>query len=91
MGCIKSKHSNLAENANLVEKTDSKENKSSEDKTALVNSELHCRDNGSALVNPMLLDYAQRLSEEIVRQAVQQWAVVDSRYSNIPYIESDMP
>lgn len=91
MGCIKSKHSNPAENANLVEKTDSKGNKSSEDKTAFLNSELHHRDNGSASVNPVLLDYAQRLSEEIVRQAVQQWAVVDSRYSNIPYIESDLP
>ncbi|KAK1166207.1 hypothetical protein AOXY_G12772 [Acipenser oxyrinchus oxyrinchus] len=91
MGCIKSKRSNPAENANLVEKTDTKGKTSSEEKTALVNSELHYRENGSALVNPVLLNYAQRLSEEIVSKAVQQWAVVDSRYSNIPYIESDMP
>uniref|UniRef100_A0A8C6T9S6 Small membrane A-kinase anchor protein n=1 Tax=Neogobius melanostomus TaxID=47308 RepID=A0A8C6T9S6_9GOBI len=42
-------------------------------------------------VNPVLLDYAQRLSEEIVARAVQQWAEVDRRYVDIPYIECDVP
>uniref|UniRef100_A0A668ANK3 Small membrane A-kinase anchor protein n=1 Tax=Myripristis murdjan TaxID=586833 RepID=A0A668ANK3_9TELE len=45
----------------------------------------------SPQVNPVLLEYAQRLSEEIVARAVQQWVEVDSRYSDIPYIECDVP
>jgi len=64
-------------------------------KSYLVHSETGtaAADPGSptAGVNPVLLEYAQRLSEEIVSRAVQQWADVDSRYSDIPYIESDVP
>ncbi|KPP56410.1 hypothetical protein Z043_125973 [Scleropages formosus] len=46
---------------------------------------------GSPHVDPVLLDYAQRLSEEIVARAVQQWAELDGRYGDIPYIECDVP
>lgn len=46
---------------------------------------------GRPQASPVLLDYAQRLSEEIVVRAVQQWVEVDRRYSDIPYIECDVP
>ncbi|KAG7282323.1 hypothetical protein CRUP_002711 [Coryphaenoides rupestris] len=65
------------------------------EKAYLVHSETGtaAADPGSptAGVNTVLLEYAQRLSEEIVSRAVQQWADVDSRYSDIPYIECDVP
>ncbi|MBN3314492.1 SMAKA protein, partial [Atractosteus spatula] len=91
MGCIKSKQNNLTQNASSVEKADGKPKKYLDENAALVNSETRQGEEGSLRVNPGLLDYAQRLSEEIVAKAVQQWAEVDSRYSDIPYIESDVP
>ncbi|KAK2532631.1 hypothetical protein Q9966_008195 [Columba livia] len=39
----------------------------------------------------IVLDYAHRLSREILDQAVKQWAVTESKYSDIPFIESDVP
>ncbi|KAI1237030.1 hypothetical protein IHE44_0014283 [Lamprotornis superbus] len=39
----------------------------------------------------IVLDYAHRLSHDILEQAVKQWAVTESRYSDIPFIESDVP
>ncbi|XP_063070587.1 small membrane A-kinase anchor protein-like [Engraulis encrasicolus] len=59
------------------------------EKAALVNSESGPGSQDSPCLNPVLMDYAQRLSEEIVARAVQQWAEVDSRYSDIPFIECD--
>nr|XP_015214770.1 PREDICTED: small membrane A-kinase anchor protein [Lepisosteus oculatus]XP_015214771.1 PREDICTED: small membrane A-kinase anchor protein [Lepisosteus oculatus]XP_015214772.1 PREDICTED: small membrane A-kinase anchor protein [Lepisosteus oculatus]XP_015214773.1 PREDICTED: small membrane A-kinase anchor protein [Lepisosteus oculatus]XP_015214774.1 PREDICTED: small membrane A-kinase anchor protein [Lepisosteus oculatus]XP_015214775.1 PREDICTED: small membrane A-kinase anchor protein [Lepisoste len=91
MGCIKSKQNNLTQNASSMEKADGKPKKYLDENAALVNSETRQGEEGSLRVNPGLLDYAQRLSEEIVAKAVQQWAEVDSRYSDIPYIESDVP
>lgn len=78
-------------------KSDSKvaKGKSRGDKAYLVHSEkgpaVADPESLAASVNPVLLEYAQRLSEEIVSRAVQQWADVDSRYSDIPYIECDVP
>lgn len=48
-------------------------------------------DHGSPQASPVLLEFAQKLSEEIVVRAVQQWVEVDRRYSDIPYIECDVP
>ncbi|KAJ8403517.1 hypothetical protein AAFF_G00352890 [Aldrovandia affinis] len=90
MGCIKSKHRDLTQNVKSVEKADGVQGKQVHDKTALVNSEA-VPGQDSPKIDPFLLDYAQRLSEEIVARAVQQWAEVDSRYSDIPYIECDLP
>ncbi|KAM9484341.1 small membrane A-kinase anchor protein isoform 1-T2 [Salvelinus alpinus] len=87
MGCVKSKKSDPTQYANSVEKVDGKrwgEN------ALLVHSETGSGKD-SARVDPILLEYAQRLSEEIVARAVQQWLEVDSRYSDIPYIECDVP
>ncbi|XP_030309814.1 small membrane A-kinase anchor protein [Calypte anna] len=36
-------------------------------------------------------DYADRFSREILDQALKQLAVTESKYSDIPYIESDVP
>lgn len=89
MGCVKSKRSNSAAyNANSTEKADGK--KSRGEKAYLVASETDPAEN-CPIANPVLLEYAQRLSEEIVARAVQQWVEVDRRYIDIPYIECDVP
>ncbi|XP_069010990.1 small membrane A-kinase anchor protein [Embiotoca jacksoni] len=89
MGCVKSKRSDSAtQNANSTEKVQGKGPRG--EKAYLVHSEVGSADN-SPQVNPVLLEYAQKLSEEIVARAVQQWVEVDRRYSDIPYIECDAP
>ncbi|KAM9804730.1 small membrane A-kinase anchor protein [Neosynchiropus ocellatus] len=79
MGCVKSKKSQSSEKAGGTRG----------EKAYLVHAEMGLN-NGSP-VNPMLLEYAQKLSEEIVTRAVQQWVEVDRRYGDIPYIECDVP
>uniref|UniRef100_A0A8C9ZPF8 Small membrane A-kinase anchor protein n=1 Tax=Sander lucioperca TaxID=283035 RepID=A0A8C9ZPF8_SANLU len=87
MGCVKSKRSDsAAQNANFTEKT---EGKAKGEKAYLVHSEMDSSES-SPSVNPVLQEFAQRLSEEIVARAVQQWVEVDRRYSDIPYIECDV-
>lgn len=86
---MKSKHRDPTQNSSSSEKVDGKPGKQGE-KAVLVFSEIGSVEEPVG-VNPVLLDYAQRLSEEIVARAVQQWAEVDSRYSDIPYIECDVP
>lgn len=86
---MKSKRSEPAQNSSSSEKADGGQGKRGE-KAVLVFSEIGSEED-PARVNPVLLDYAQRLSEEIVARAVQQWAEEDSRYSDIPYIECDVP
>lgn len=86
MGCVKSKKSGAAaQNANSTECAGAKG-----EKARLVHPEEDPAD-GSPQANPVLLEYAQKLSEEIVVRAVQQWVEVDRRYSDIPYIECDVP
>lgn len=89
MGCVKSKKSDpAAQNANSM--ADGKAKGSRGERAYLVQSEPGSPES-SPQVNPALLEYAQRLSEEIVVRAVQQWVEVDRRYSDIPYIECDVP
>ncbi|XP_077175585.1 small membrane A-kinase anchor protein [Paroedura picta] len=45
----------------------------------------------SSSTSTVILDFAHRLSQEILDQAVKQWAVTESKYSDIPFIESDVP
>ncbi|XP_076858445.1 small membrane A-kinase anchor protein [Brachyhypopomus gauderio] len=90
MGCVKSKHSDTLQSSSSVERMDGRPGRKSGEKVVLVYAEMGPAEAPSR-VNPMLLDYAQRLSEEIVARAVQQWAEADSRYSDIPYIECDLP
>lgn len=88
MGCVKSKRSD--QNANSTEKVDGKGKGTRGERAYLVHSEMGTAED-CPQVNPVLLEYAQRLSEEIVARAVQQWVEVDRRYSDIPYIECDIP
>lgn len=91
MGCVKSKKcETAAQNVNSTEKMEGKAKGSSGEKAYLVHSEMGLSESYPQ-VNPVLLEYAQRLSEEIVVRAVQQWVEVDRRYSDIPYIECDVP
>ncbi|XP_006864108.1 PREDICTED: small membrane A-kinase anchor protein [Chrysochloris asiatica] len=41
--------------------------------------------------NSLILEYAHRLSQEILNDALQQWACNNIRYCDIPYIESEGP
>ncbi|XP_068184648.1 small membrane A-kinase anchor protein [Antennarius striatus] len=92
MGCVKSKKSeSAAKNAgNSTDRADCRGKGWRGEKAYLVQSELGSPDSRPQ-VNPALLEYAQRLSEEIVVRAVQQWVEVDRRYCDIPYIECDLP
>lgn len=80
----------MAQNANSTEKVEGKSKGTRGEKAYLVHSEMSSPES-SPQVNPVLLEYAQKLSEEIVARAVQQWVEVDRRYSDIPYIECDVP
>ncbi|XP_014839985.1 PREDICTED: small membrane A-kinase anchor protein [Poecilia mexicana] len=86
MGCVKSKRSAAAS-----QHANSTEGKPAGEKAYLVGGSAPGLADGSPQVNAALLEYAQRLSEDIVARAVQQWLEVDSRYSDIPYIECDVP
>lgn len=39
--------------------------------------------------SPVVLEFAERLANEIVQDALQQWACENIKYYNIPYIESE--
>ncbi|XP_069840984.1 small membrane A-kinase anchor protein [Dendropsophus ebraccatus] len=88
MGCIKSK-TNYTVQTSRLKKSHGKEAKHGEENVTLVGDLQESTEFMPA--NPVLLEYAHRLSEEIVNKAVKQWAEVDSKYSDIPYIESDIP
>ncbi|KAI2526152.1 C2orf88 isoform 9 [Pan troglodytes] len=41
--------------------------------------------------NIVILEYAHRLSQDILCDALQQWACNNIKYHDIPYIESEGP
>ncbi|KAM5280143.1 small membrane A-kinase anchor protein [Ctenodactylus gundi] len=41
--------------------------------------------------NPVVTDYADRLAQEILQDALKQWACNNIKYHDIPYIESEGP
>ncbi|XP_008997330.1 small membrane A-kinase anchor protein [Callithrix jacchus] len=41
--------------------------------------------------NTVILEYAHHLSQEILRDALQQWARNNIKNNDIPYIESEEP
>lgn len=43
----------------------------------------------NALIGAVILEFADRLANEIVEDALQQWACENIQYYNIPYIESE--
>lgn len=42
-----------------------------------------------AVISSVILEFADRLANEIVEDALQQWACENIQYYNIPYIESE--
>ncbi|KAE8580039.1 hypothetical protein XENTR_v10024282 [Xenopus tropicalis] len=89
MGCIKSKQEcNLHKTIRLKRNKENDEMHNKE-KVCLVQANQEDSKFCSCTASPLLLEYAHRLSEDIVNKAVRQWAEVDSKYSDIPYIESD--
>ena len=87
MGCIKSKspfpHTILDDGSREIDGYNSGCNT---EKSALIQ-----RSGMSASTNTAVLDFAHRLSLEILDQAVKQWALTESKYSDIPFIESEEP
>ncbi|XP_060683354.1 small membrane A-kinase anchor protein-like [Hemiscyllium ocellatum] len=89
MGCFKSKHKYAVQNVNIAEQKDSQQCHGAE--AVMVEAKPVQKREDALRVNAALLDYAQRLSEDIVNAAVERWREIESRYSDIPYIESDVP
>ncbi|NXK44881.1 SMAKA protein, partial [Chauna torquata] len=87
MGCIKSKDAFPGSNAIQVEVSRGGNEGCTGEKSSLIAVTVDEKGPSSTIV----LDYAQRLSHEILDQAVKQWAVTESKYSDIPFIESDVP
>ncbi|NXQ27404.1 SMAKA protein, partial [Alaudala cheleensis] len=87
MGCIKSKAAFQGSGAVQDEKLGGAAEGCSGEKSSLLAVQAEDRGPSSTIV----LDYAQRLSRDILEQAVRQWAVTESKYSDIPFIESDVP
>ncbi|XP_012400336.1 small membrane A-kinase anchor protein isoform X2 [Sarcophilus harrisii] len=87
MGCIKSKQTFPFPNTiSTVKRPDSEERFPTEKSSMVsVRSEV-VKDSSTRLV---VLEYAHRLSQEIMDEAVKQWAANDSRYGDIPYIENE--
>ncbi|XP_053454191.1 small membrane A-kinase anchor protein [Nycticebus coucang] len=44
---------------------------------------------GPSGTSTVVLEYAHRLSQEILRDALKQWAFANVEYSDFPYIESE--
>ncbi|NWH88912.1 SMAKA protein, partial [Aegithalos caudatus] len=86
MGCIKSKAAFQGAGAVQDERVGGGEGCGGEKSSLLA---VQAEEKGPS--SSMVLDYAQRLSREILEQAVKQWAVTESKYSDIPFIESDVP
>ncbi|NXH38992.1 SMAKA protein, partial [Dicaeum eximium] len=86
MGCIKSKAAFQGSNAVQDERIGGGEGRAGEKSSLLA-----VQAEEKVPSSPIVLDYAHRLSREILEQAVKQWAVTESKYSDIPFIESDVP
>ncbi|KAM6070845.1 PREDICTED: small membrane A-kinase anchor protein [Chlamydotis macqueenii] len=86
MGCVKSKDALRGSNAIQDEKIQAGDKGCTGEKSPLIAGKADEKGPSSTV-----LDYAHRLSREILDQAVKQWAVTESKYSDIPFIESDVP
>ncbi|NXD10733.1 SMAKA protein, partial [Nothocercus nigrocapillus] len=87
MGCIKSKNAFSGSHPIQDERIGIVNDGGSGEKSSLVAAALDGKGPSSSIV----LDYAHRLSQDILDQAMKQWAVTESKYSDIPFIESDAP
>ncbi|OCT63926.1 hypothetical protein XELAEV_18045022mg [Xenopus laevis] len=89
MGCIKSKQDCTVHKTIQLTRNQEKDEMHNKELVGLVQANQEDSKLCSCSASPLLLEYAHRLSEDIVNKAVRQWAEVDSKYSDIPYIESD--
>ncbi|NXA41950.1 SMAKA protein, partial [Eudromia elegans] len=87
MGCIKSKNAFSSSHAIQDERIGIASDRDAGEKSLLTAAKLDRKGLSSSIV----LDYAHQLSQDILDQAMRQWAVTESKYSDIPFIESDMP
>ncbi|NWX26295.1 SMAKA protein, partial [Notiomystis cincta] len=87
MGCIKSKAAFQGSSAAADERVGGGSEGCRGEKSSLLALKAEEKGPSSAAV----LDYAHRLSRDILEQAVRQWALTESKYSDIPFIESDVP
>ncbi|XP_036601469.1 small membrane A-kinase anchor protein [Trichosurus vulpecula] len=86
MGCIKSKQTFPFPNT-ISEKRQDSEERFLTEKPSMISVRTEVVKDSSTRV--VVLEYAHRLSQEIMDEAVKQWAANDSRYGDIPYIESE--
>ncbi|NWH62273.1 SMAKA protein, partial [Geococcyx californianus] len=86
MGCIKSKHACKGSNAIHHKKISDDNEECTGKKSSLIVVTMDEKGPPSTIV----LDYADHLACEILDQAMKQ-AITESKYSDIPYIESDVP
>ncbi|XP_007529070.1 small membrane A-kinase anchor protein [Erinaceus europaeus] len=94
MGCMKSKQTFPFANTLEAEKRqESKESFISEEKILpapptpeIVQEEVAAEPPGP---NVVVCEFANRLSHEILTDAIQQWASNNLKYHDIPYIESE--
>ncbi|XP_025903646.1 small membrane A-kinase anchor protein [Nothoprocta perdicaria] len=87
MGCIKSKNAFSSSHTIQDERIGTANSGGPGEKSFLMAAKLDGKGPSSSTV----LDYAHRLSQDILDQALKQWAVTERKYSDIPFIESDVP
>ncbi|KAM6307331.1 small membrane A-kinase anchor protein [Aegotheles albertisi] len=87
MGCFKSKYAFPHSNAIQDEVIRGGNEGCTGEKTSLIAVKVDEKGPPNIIVQ----DYADRFSREILDQAMKQLAVTESKYSDIPYIESDVP
>ncbi|NXO02334.1 SMAKA protein, partial [Rhinopomastus cyanomelas] len=86
MGCIKSKAAFPDSKAVQDEKIREGHEGRAGEKSLLIDGKADDKGPSSAI----LLDYTDRLSRQILDEAMKQLAVLESKYSDIPFIESDV-
>ncbi|MBZ3880285.1 Small membrane A-kinase anchor protein [Sciurus carolinensis] len=92
MGCMKSKQTFPFPTTLAPEKQDESEETFMPEQEFLPRmSSVHVQEEVKKPPGPnmLVLQYAHRLSQEILHDAMQQWARNNIKYYDIPYIESD--
>ncbi|EHB08423.1 hypothetical protein GW7_01418 [Heterocephalus glaber] len=90
MGCMKSKQTSpFPTNFEMERQCGSEERFMPEDRLCRLSSP--CNAQGDMKAEPRVTEYADCLSREILRDALQQWARNSIKYQDIPYIESEGP
>uniref|UniRef100_F7B407 Small membrane A-kinase anchor protein n=1 Tax=Monodelphis domestica TaxID=13616 RepID=F7B407_MONDO len=94
MGCIKSKQTFPFPNTISTEKRQDSEERFLPENPPVIPVQITestevAKEKDPSSSRVVVLEYAHRLSQDIMDEAVKQWAANDSRYGDIPYIESE--